>query len=148
MKTFLHVSAAHQHARSSVLRCSCLEIYNDTMYDFLAPSSAPAIQLQGSGANVWLTPLGGCDEPRGCAFSFFLVVRSEIWKNKVSQYTKTRLEIAWARMYVRECIVVSGSSCIGHETSRDQQNSVGYSREQRENGGCIADDSRLFPNIL
>jgi hypothetical protein len=41
------------------------------MYDFLAPSSTPAIQLQGSRANVWLTPLGGCDKPHRHTFSFF-----------------------------------------------------------------------------
>ncbi|KAH9980095.1 P-loop containing nucleoside triphosphate hydrolase protein [Lactifluus volemus] len=44
-------------AREYLLRCSYLEIYNETIHDLLAPSSAPAVQLQGSGANVWLTPL-------------------------------------------------------------------------------------------
>ncbi|KAI9508421.1 kinesin-domain-containing protein [Russula earlei] len=44
-------------AREYLLRCSYLEIYNETIYDLLAPASAPAVQLQGSGANVWLAPL-------------------------------------------------------------------------------------------
>ncbi|KAH9969815.1 P-loop containing nucleoside triphosphate hydrolase protein [Russula dissimulans] len=44
-------------AREYLLRCSYLEIYNETIHDLLAPPSAPAVQLQGSGANVWLTPL-------------------------------------------------------------------------------------------
>src|SRR6266403_195820 len=44
-------------AREYLLRCSYLEIYNETIHDLLAPSSAPPVQLQGSGANVWLTPL-------------------------------------------------------------------------------------------
>ncbi|KAF8476726.1 kinesin-domain-containing protein [Russula ochroleuca] len=44
-------------AREYLLRCSYLEIYNETIYDLLAPSSAPAVQLQGTGANVWLAPL-------------------------------------------------------------------------------------------
>jgi centromeric protein E len=43
--------------REYLLRCSYLEIYNETIYDLLAPSSAPAVQLQGTGANVWLAPL-------------------------------------------------------------------------------------------
>ncbi|KAH9991250.1 P-loop containing nucleoside triphosphate hydrolase protein [Russula vinacea] len=42
--------------REYLLRCSYLEIYNETIYDLLAPSSAPAVQLQGL-ANVWLAPL-------------------------------------------------------------------------------------------
>ena len=44
-------------AREYLLRCSYLEIYKETIHDLLAPSSAPSVQLQGSGANVWLTPL-------------------------------------------------------------------------------------------
>ncbi|KAH9008963.1 kinesin-domain-containing protein [Lactarius pseudohatsudake] len=44
-------------AREYLLRCSYLEIYNETVHDLLAPSSAPPVQLQGSGANVWLAPL-------------------------------------------------------------------------------------------
>ncbi|KAI0260682.1 P-loop containing nucleoside triphosphate hydrolase protein [Gloeopeniophorella convolvens] len=44
-------------SREYLLRCSYLEIYNETIFDLLAPSSAPAVQLQGSGANVWLAPL-------------------------------------------------------------------------------------------
>ena len=44
-------------AREYLLRCSYLEIYNETIHDLLAPSSAPAVQLQGSGNNVWLAPL-------------------------------------------------------------------------------------------
>ena len=44
-------------AREYLLRCSYLEIYNETIHDLLAPSSAPPVQLQGSGANVWLAPL-------------------------------------------------------------------------------------------
>ncbi|KAN0129523.1 P-loop containing nucleoside triphosphate hydrolase protein [Lactarius tabidus] len=44
-------------AREYLLRCSYLEIYNETIHDLLAPSSAPAVQLQGSGGNVWLAPL-------------------------------------------------------------------------------------------
>jgi centromeric protein E len=44
-------------AREYLLRCSYLEIYNESIHDLLAPASAPAVQLQGSGANVWLAPL-------------------------------------------------------------------------------------------
>ncbi|KAH9166098.1 kinesin-domain-containing protein [Lactarius sanguifluus] len=44
-------------AREYLLRCSYIEIYNETIHDLLAPSSAPPVQLQGSGANVWLAPL-------------------------------------------------------------------------------------------
>ena len=44
-------------AREYLLRCSYLEIYNETIHDLLAPPSAPTVQLQGSGANVWLAPL-------------------------------------------------------------------------------------------
>jgi hypothetical protein len=67
MKVFACIrrTPAHEH----LLHCSCLEIYNEMIYDLLVPSSAPAIQLQGSGANVWLTPLGGCDKPRARACS-------------------------------------------------------------------------------
>ncbi len=43
--------------RKYLLRCSYLEIYNDTIHDLLAPSSALPVQLQGSGTNVWLTRL-------------------------------------------------------------------------------------------
>jgi hypothetical protein len=43
--------------REYLLCCSYLEIYNETIYDLLAPSSTPAVQLQGSDANVWLAPL-------------------------------------------------------------------------------------------
>jgi centromeric protein E len=44
-------------ARKYLLHCSYLEIYNKSIHDLLAPASAPAVQLQGSGANVWLMPL-------------------------------------------------------------------------------------------
>jgi centromeric protein E len=42
------------------LRVSYLEIYNETIYDLLAPPAtrmSQPVQLQGSGANVWLAPL-------------------------------------------------------------------------------------------
>ena len=32
---------------------------------------------------------------------------------------------------------------MGHKTSRDQQNGVGYSRERKEDHGWIADELRL-----
>ncbi|KAI0039317.1 kinesin-domain-containing protein [Auriscalpium vulgare] len=46
--------------REYLLRCSYLEIYNETIHDLLAPPSSTAaqpVQLQGTGANVFLSPL-------------------------------------------------------------------------------------------
>lgn len=44
-------------AREYLLRCSYLEIYNETICDLLAGPSAAQVQIQGTGANVWLAPL-------------------------------------------------------------------------------------------
>ncbi|KAA1474778.1 kinesin-domain-containing protein [Dentipellis sp. KUC8613] len=47
-------------SREYLLRCSYLEIYNETIHDLLAPPSSSVstpVQIQGSGANVWLAPL-------------------------------------------------------------------------------------------
>jgi len=45
--------------REYLLRCSYLEIYNELIHDLLAPPSSISqpVQVQGSGANVWLAPL-------------------------------------------------------------------------------------------
>ena len=43
--------------REYLLRCSYIEIYNETIVDLLAPPSSQPVQIQGSGANVWLSPL-------------------------------------------------------------------------------------------
>lgn len=48
--------------REYLLRCSYLEIYNEQIFDLLAPpssslASANAVSLQGTGDNVVLTPL-------------------------------------------------------------------------------------------
>ncbi|KAI0953490.1 hypothetical protein AcW1_007692 [Taiwanofungus camphoratus] len=46
--------------REYLLRCSYLEIYNETIHDLLAPPSSSvsqSVQIQGTGANVVLTPL-------------------------------------------------------------------------------------------
>ena len=43
--------------REYLLRCSYIEIYNETIIDLLAPPSSQPVQIQGSGANVWLSPL-------------------------------------------------------------------------------------------
>lgn len=45
--------------REYLLRCSYLEIYNEAVFDLLAPSSSSAsqVQIQGTGDNVVLTPL-------------------------------------------------------------------------------------------
>jgi centromeric protein E len=46
--------------REYLLRCSYLEIYNESINDLLAPPSSSAsqpVQIQGSGPNVWLAPL-------------------------------------------------------------------------------------------
>ncbi|OBZ68777.1 Kinesin-related protein 11 [Grifola frondosa] len=46
--------------REYLLRCSYLEIYNEAIHDLLAPPSSSVsqpVQIQGSGANVVLTPL-------------------------------------------------------------------------------------------
>lgn len=46
--------------REYLLRCSYLEIYNETIHDLLAPPSSSVsqpVQIQGTGANVVLTPL-------------------------------------------------------------------------------------------
>lgn len=47
-------------SREYLLRCSYLEIYNENIHDLLAPPSSSVsqpVQIQGSGANVILTPL-------------------------------------------------------------------------------------------
>ncbi|OCH88478.1 kinesin-domain-containing protein [Obba rivulosa] len=47
-------------AREYLLRCSYLEIYNETIHDLLAPPSSSVtqpVQIQGTGANIILTPL-------------------------------------------------------------------------------------------
>jgi centromeric protein E len=47
-------------SREYLLRCSYLEIYNETINDLLAPptsSISQPVQIQGSGSNVWLSPL-------------------------------------------------------------------------------------------
>ncbi|TFY78613.1 hypothetical protein EWM64_g5400 [Hericium alpestre] len=47
-------------SREYLLRCSYLEIYNEAIHDLLAPPSSSVsqpVQIQGSGANVWLSPL-------------------------------------------------------------------------------------------
>ncbi|THH11130.1 hypothetical protein EW146_g8152 [Bondarzewia mesenterica] len=47
-------------SREYLLRCSYLEIYNETIHDLLAPPSFSAlqpVQIQGTGANIWLSPL-------------------------------------------------------------------------------------------
>ncbi|KAH9924668.1 kinesin-domain-containing protein [Epithele typhae] len=49
-----------QPSREYLLRCSYLEIYNEAIHDLLAPPSSSVsqpVQIQGSGANVILTPL-------------------------------------------------------------------------------------------
>lgn len=46
--------------REYLLRCSYLEIYNETIHDLLAPPSSAAsqpVQIQGIGNNVFLSPL-------------------------------------------------------------------------------------------
>lgn len=43
--------------REYLLRCSYIEIYNETIVDLLAPPSSQPVQIQGSGPNVWLSPL-------------------------------------------------------------------------------------------
>ncbi|TFY63510.1 hypothetical protein EVJ58_g3221 [Rhodofomes roseus] len=46
--------------REYLLRCSYLEIYNETIHDLLAPPSSSVsqpVQIQGTGNNVILTPL-------------------------------------------------------------------------------------------
>lgn len=45
--------------REYLLRCSYLEIYNETIHDLLAPSASTAqpVQIHGSGPNIVLTPL-------------------------------------------------------------------------------------------
>lgn len=46
--------------REYLLRCSYLEIYNETIYDLLAPpslSAAQPVQIHGTGPNIILTPL-------------------------------------------------------------------------------------------
>ena len=43
--------------REYLLRCSYIEIYNETIIDLLAPPSSQPVQIQGSGPNVWLSPL-------------------------------------------------------------------------------------------
>ena len=46
--------------REYLLRCSYLEIYNEAIHDLLAPPSSSVsqpVQIQGTGANVVLTPL-------------------------------------------------------------------------------------------
>ncbi|EMD40019.1 hypothetical protein CERSUDRAFT_46407 [Gelatoporia subvermispora B] len=46
--------------REYLLRCSYLEIYNETIHDLLAPPSSSVtqpVQIQGTGANIILTPL-------------------------------------------------------------------------------------------
>lgn len=43
--------------REYLLRCSYIEIYNETIVDLLAPPSSQPVQIQGSGSNVWLSPL-------------------------------------------------------------------------------------------
>lgn len=47
-------------SREYLLRCSYLEIYNEAIHDLLAPPSSSVsqpVQIQGTGANVVLTPL-------------------------------------------------------------------------------------------
>ena len=47
-------------SREYLLRCSYLEIYNETIHDLLAPPSSSVsqpVQIQGTGNNVILTPL-------------------------------------------------------------------------------------------
>ena len=47
-------------SREYLLRCSYLEIYNENIHDLLAPPSSSVsqpVQIQGTGANVILTPL-------------------------------------------------------------------------------------------
>lgn len=45
-------------SREYLLRCSYLEIYNEAIFDLLAPPSARApVQIQGIGDNVMLSPL-------------------------------------------------------------------------------------------
>jgi len=46
--------------REYLLRCSYLEIYNESIHDLLAPPSSSVsqpVQIQGIGANIVLTPL-------------------------------------------------------------------------------------------
>lgn len=46
--------------REYLLRCSYLEIYNETIHDLLAPPSSSVsqpVQIQGIGTNIILTPL-------------------------------------------------------------------------------------------
>ncbi|KAI0372260.1 kinesin-domain-containing protein [Pilatotrama ljubarskyi] len=46
--------------REYLLRCSYLEIYNENIHDLLAPPSSSVsqpVQIQGTGANIVLTPL-------------------------------------------------------------------------------------------
>ncbi|KAK0202275.1 kinesin-like protein [Desarmillaria ectypa] len=44
--------------REYLLRCSYLEIYNESIHDLLAPVGSPAVMIQGGGGNeVILTPL-------------------------------------------------------------------------------------------
>ena len=47
-------------SREYLLRCSYIEIYNETIHDLLAPPSSSVsqnVQIQGTGNNVWLSPL-------------------------------------------------------------------------------------------
>ncbi|TFK52657.1 kinesin-domain-containing protein [Heliocybe sulcata] len=47
-------------SREYLLRCSYLEIYNETIQDLLAPPSSTTshiVEIHGSGSNVWLSPL-------------------------------------------------------------------------------------------
>ena len=47
-------------SREYLLRCSYIEIYNETIHDLLAPPSSSIsqnVQIQGTGNNVWLSPL-------------------------------------------------------------------------------------------
>ncbi|KAG7445566.1 kinesin-domain-containing protein [Guyanagaster necrorhizus] len=43
--------------REYLLRCSYLEIYNESIHDLLAPVGSPAVMIQGGGSEVILNPL-------------------------------------------------------------------------------------------
>ncbi len=48
----------HNETREYLLRCSYLEIYNETIHDLLAPVGSAAVGLQGGvGGEIILTPL-------------------------------------------------------------------------------------------